>query len=402
MIRLLACLICFALPAAAHDFTGLARVDMAGSQVYDDGSDLVVDLALSQTIPYRAFTLDDPRRLVLDFREIDWQGVTRAALLNSDNAPDLRFGTLAPGWSRMVIDLSAPLIIDTAGLATDAETGTAQLTVRLRATDDTTFGARSGPPPSATWDDAVPTPSLPAPDPATDDLLTVMLDPGHGGIDPGAVHGGIYEANLMLQLAIEAADALNRTGEVRALLTRDADVFVPLSARITQARTAGADLFISLHADALEEDDATGASVYTLDADGQDRAAQRMAERHERGDLLTGLDLSDQDDRVATVLMDLARAETGPSAIRFADMLVKALRDSGARLNSRPRREALLAVLNAADFPSVLVEVGFLSNAADRDTLSSPDGRARIVDGLVNGILIWSRDEAARTPLIRQ
>ncbi len=401
MIRLIALLVTLALPAAAQDFSGLARIDMAQSQVFDDGDTLVIDLALSQTVPYRAFTLDDPRRLILDFREVDWQGVSRAALLNSDNAPDLRFGTLSPGWSRMVVDLSAPLVIDTAGLTTDPDTGTAQLTVRLTPADATTFAARSGPPPSATWDRPLELPSLPAP--AIDDgIFTVMIDPGHGGIDPGAVQGGVLEADLMLQLAIEAAEALNRTGEIRALLTRDSDVFVPLNDRMSLARAADADLFISLHADALEEDEATGASVYTLNAEATDRAAQRMAERHERGDLLAGLDLSDQDDRVATVLMDIARAETGPAASRFADALVAALRNNGAPLNSRPRREGPLAVLNAADFPSVLVEVGFLSSAADRAALASPDGRAKIVAALVEAIQTWSANEAARAPLVRQ
>ncbi len=401
MIRLLALLLTLALPASAQDFSGLARIDMAQSQVYDDGPELVIELALSQTVPYRAFTLDDPRRLVLDFREVDWQGVTRAALLNSDVVPNLRFGTLSPGWSRMVIDLSDPMLIETAGLATDAEDGSAQLTVRLNPTDATTYAARSGPPPSATWDDQVQTPSLPAPAP-DDGLLTVMIDPGHGGIDPGAVRGGVIEADLMLQLAIETADALNRTGQVRALLTREQDVFVPLEDRMTIARAAKADLFISLHADALEEDEAAGASVYTLDPEGTDRAAQRMAERHERGDLLAGVDLTGQDDRVATVLMDMARAETAPAGDRFADALVAALRETGARTNSRPRREGRLAVLNAADFPSVLVEAGFLSNADDRAALASPDGRARIVAALVQAIQNWAADEAARKPLIRQ
>ncbi len=401
MIRLAALLLTLALPASAQDFSGLARIDMAQSQVFDDGPDLVIDLALSQTVPYRAFTLDDPRRLVLDFREVDWQGVSRSALLNSDNAPDLRFGTLTPGWSRMVVDLSAPLIIDTAGLTTDAQTGAAHLQVRLVPSDETTYAARSGPPPTATWDNALRTPTLPAP-PEDDGTFVVMIDPGHGGIDPGAVRGGVIEANLMLQLAIETADALNRTDQIRALLTRETDVFVPLNDRMSLARAAGADLFISLHADALEEDEATGASVYTLDADGTDRAAQRMAERHERGDLLAGLDLTGQDDRVATVLMDIARAETAPAADRFADALVAALRASGARTNNRPRREGPLAVLNAADFPSVLVEVGFLSNAADRDALASPDGRAKVVSALVQAIQAWAADEAARAPLIRQ
>jgi len=127
-----------------------------------------------------------------------------------------------------------------------------------------------------------------------------------------------------------------------------------------------------------------------------------MAERHERGDLLAGVDLKGQGDRVATVLMDLARAQTSPASDRFAEHLVTALGESGARLNSRPRREGRLAVLTAADFSSVLVEVGFLSSQSDRQRLRTAEGRAPVVAGLANAIERWVLDEAARKTLNRQ
>ncbi|MBU1837050.1 MAG: N-acetylmuramoyl-L-alanine amidase, partial [Alphaproteobacteria bacterium] len=232
--------------------------------------------------------------------------------------------------------------------------------------------------------------------------LVVAIDPGHGGVDPGATRGKIHEADLMLQLGIEVAEAINRSGTLRAVLTRNADDFVPLEERMTIARAAGAGVMLSLHADALDDDVTRGASAYTLNAEGQDRAAQRMAERHERGDLLTGLDLTGQDDRVATVLMDMARAETTPASRRLADALITGLRSTGAGVNSRPRREGRLAVLNAADFPSVLLEAGFLSNAADRTALSTPQGRAPIVAGITAALQDWAKAEAARAPLKRQ
>lgn len=402
MIRAALIWLCLALPAAAQDFTGLARVDMAQSAVTDQGGGLVVDLTLSQTVPYRVFTLTAPPRLVLDFREIDWTGVSRAALLNADNALDLRFGAFRPGWSRMVVDLAGPFALETAGLVADTDTGRAALTVRLVPTDPADFAARSGTPQAPGWDLTPPVASLPAIVPDPDRPITVMIDPGHGGIDPGAIRDGIAEAPLMLSLSIALAEALNRSGQVRALLTRDTDIFVPLSERLTRARAARADLFISLHADALEEDAATGATIYTLSEDGEDASARRMAERHDRGDLLAGLDLGDQDDRVASVLMDLARLETGPASERFADRLVSALRDNEARVNSNPRRSGPLAVLNAADFASVLVELGFLSSEADRAALTSIEGRARIVDALTRAILTWAAEEEARQPLLRQ
>jgi N-acetylmuramoyl-L-alanine amidase len=168
------------------------------------------------------------------------------------------------------------------------------------------------------------------------------------------------------------------------------------------ARANGADVFLSLHADALNEGATSGLSVYTLSADGKDTASERMAERHDRGDLLAGVDLSAQDDTVATVLMDLARLETAPQSQHLADALVAGLAGAGASLNGTPRREAGLAVLTAADFPSVLIEVGFLSNDADRAALLTPQGRAPVVAGILAGLQNWAVDKAARAPLIRQ
>ena len=403
MIRALLFLLLLALPASAQDFSGLARIDPARSEVRDDGDGLRVSLALSQPVPYRVFTLDAPRRLVVDFREVDWSGMRRETLLNADGVTDLGFGPLRPGWSRLVLLLAGPMQVVEAGMDVSQTDGTADLTLRLARSTEESFAALAGAPDGADWGDLEATPA-PSPDPATenDRTLIVVIDPGHGGIDPGAIRGDLIEADLMLQLGFEVADALNRVDGIRAILTRDGNAFVPLSARISAARAANADLFISLHADALEEDEARGASVYTLSDEAEDRASQRMAERHERGDLLAGLDLSGQEDRVATVLMDLARRETAPKSDRFADALTLALQEAGATLNSRPRREAPLAVLNAADFPSVLLEAGFLSSASDRDRLSRADGRAPIVTAIVRAVQRWAQDEAARAPLVRQ
>lgn len=371
MIRLFCLLLLLASPSAAQ-----VQIDPARSSVEDGWRNLSVTLGLSDIVPYRVFTLDDPRRLVLDFQGVDWDGVQADALLKPGRAVALRFGPMRPGWSRMVVDLAAPLVVDEVEMAR-ADHG-ATLDITLRPVSDQEFADRSGAPPDPGWE------AFGALDPVTiapvpDGALTVVIDPGHGGIDPGAERDDVREADVMLLLGQEVAQALNSVDGVRAVLTREDDTFVPLSARLTIAREAGADLFISLHADALEEDEARGASVYTLATGGGDRAATRMVERHERGDLLAGVDLEATGDRVATVLMDLARAQTGPEGKRFADDLVRALRAADVPVNSRPRREGQLAVLVAADFPSVLIETGFLSNDRDRSLLSSRAGRARIV-----------------------
>ncbi|MFW5641507.1 MAG: N-acetylmuramoyl-L-alanine amidase family protein, partial [Roseicyclus sp.] len=226
--------------------------------------------------------------------------------------------------------------------------------------------------------------------------------PGHGGVDPGAVRGGVTEADLVLQFARELAEALGRTGRAEAVLTRQADVFVPLPARVTRARAAGADAFVSLHADALADGRARGATVYTLADRASDAASAALAEQHDRADLLQGIDLSSSDDVVAGVLMDLARAETAPRAEALADALVESLGAGGLRLHSRPRGEAGFTVLRAADIPSVLVEIGFMSDPSDLANLQDPVWRAAMQAALVEGILTWAEADALRLSLLRQ
>lgn len=384
----------------AQEFSGLARLDVAASSVSDTRRGLELELFLSQVVPWRVFVLDDPRRLVMDFREVDWRGAD-AGLIEGDRALDLRAVALRPGWSRMVLDLAEPLVVDEAGMSVDETDGTARLRVRMAPAGAEAFAAAAGAPHDPDWDFGLGDPgqglALPA-----EETLVVVIDPGHGGVDPGARHGGVEEADLMLALGLELAEALQRMEGVRPYLTREADVFVSLQERLTRARAVEADLFISLHADALEGLQATGASVYTLADEAVGEATRRMAERHGRADIVAGLDLSGQDDAVATVLMDLARLETGPAGARFAEELVAGLEARGAPLTRRPRREALLAVLTSADFPAVLLEVGFLSHDGDRDRLSSTEGRRSLVEGVVLAIDRWAIAQRALSPLKRQ
>ncbi len=185
------------------------------------------------------------------------------------------------------------------------------------------------------------------------------------------------------------------------LLTRRDDSFVPLEARVSIARAAGADAFLSLHADAVAEGVAKGATIYTLADRASDSASQLLAERHDREDLLAGVDLTGQDDVVAGVLMDLARIETQPRADRLADALVEGLR-AAVGVHKRPRLEAAFSVLKAPDIPSVLVELGFLSSERDRARLTDPEWRARAAVGIRDALLAWASADAAEARLIRK
>jgi N-acetylmuramoyl-L-alanine amidase len=392
----------FSSGTSAQEFSALARLDVAQSGANDQFRRVEVALYLSQPVPYRVFMLDDPKRLVMDFREVDFRAVDETVFTRSDWISGARFGALRPGWSRLILDLVDPARVDQAGMTVDEVDGTAQIDVVLHAATQADFAATAGAPNDPDWAFLMAAdPELVVPQVA-DGPLIVMIDPGHGGLDPGAGYADVQEAELMLALALELTAALGRIEGVQPAVTRADDTFVALQERLILARRAGADLFISLHADALEGVQATGASVYTLTDAAAEGASQRMAERHEGGELLAGVDLSGQGDEVAMVLQDLLRVETAAAGERFADQLVQAMRDTGVVLNSRPRRQAELAVLNAADFPSVLLEVGFLSNDADRARLTSPQGRAPIVAAVTLAVGRWAIEEAALAPLIRQ
>lgn len=374
---------------AANLAAAQVSVDPARTSVRDGWRTLEVVLGFDRITPYRVFTLDDPRRLVVDIEGVSFAALDADDMLSGERAAAVRFGRLRPGWSRMVIDLAEPLVIAEAGMVA-ADEG-ADLTIVLQRTSPESFAASAGAPPDPGWDVVTGFDPKVAAELAQSEEFVVVIDPGHGGIDPGANRGGIKEADLMLILAAELAIMLNAEKGLQAVMTRETDVFVPLTARMSFARQVGADFFVSLHADALDQNEVRGASVYTLSADGGTQAAQRSVERHERGDLLAGVDLNATEDRVAAALMDLARAQTGPEGRRIADALVASLEARGVLLNTRPRREAQFSVLAAPDIPSVLVEAGFLSNAQDRAVLATPEGRARIARAIRDTVVLLAR-----------
>ena len=388
----------------AQELSALARIDLTASFVRDQGRHgLAVDLKLSQAVPYRVFTLDNPRRLVLDFREVNWGGVSADALLTGELGAGVRFGIYRPGWSRMVVDLAEPMVIETAEMKINPELGDALVQLRLIAAGKDEFAIRSGAIDTGQWArPAIISTDQPLTRHSGDEPLIVVLDPGHGGIDPGAQHDGLNEADLMLQFARELKEVLTRSGGFKVVLTRDEDIFVPLERRVSIARSAGAHVFLSLHADSLSDGRANGATVYTLSDSASDAASQTLAERHERSDLLAGVDLSGQDDVIADVLMDLARLETAPRGDDLADQLVVGLRQSVGDLHKNPRQFASFSVLKAPDIPSVLIELGFMSSQSDLENLTSVSWRTNAARGIRDALIVWAENDAAKALLLRQ
>lgn len=384
------------------NLSALARLDSAQSEIAGNADGLDITLALSQPVPWRVRVLADPARLILDFREVDFSDLS-ALPVDNTAVIGLRAGVFRPTWSRLVMELARPMVVARSEMRVQ-ETGPqigAQVSITLRAASADEFIAAAALPEPPDWQ-LPKVADLPAPRPplsARTGPLIVVLDPGHGGIDPGAEatinSGPVSEADLMLTMARAVKEALLRTGDAEVVLTRDADIFVPLEGRISIARAVGADLFISLHADALAAGAAKGATIYTLSQEATDEAASTLAERHDRDDLLAGVDLTAQDDLIAKVLIDMARLETTPRIDRLAVALETAIKGADIKMHRRARQTAGFSVLKSPDIPSVLLELGFLSSNADLANLTDPDWRGRMAEAIKNGIMAWAEIERA-------
>lgn len=384
-------------PAWGQGLSAIARLAPESSSIADTGRGVTIGLSMSQSVQWRVRVVNNPPRLILDTREVDFSQIA-AVSRRSDRVVDLRAGVFRPGWSRLVLEMSGPFSVASAAMQT-AQDG-ANINITLAPVSAEAFATLAAQPEPEGW--ALPKAAdVPKIIPRGAGPLVVVLDPGHGGIDPGAESGGHREANLVLTFAREFKEALQRSGDFLVILTRDDDVFVPLEARISVTRAAGANVLISLHADALAEGDASGATLYTLSDDATDVATKALAERHDRDDLLAGIDLTEQDDLIAHVLMDMARSQTAPRVDRLAEALKTAIKAEGLRMHRKPIQSGGFSVLKSPDIPSILVELGFLSSIRDQAHLTDPAWRARMIGALAAGLTEWAASEAALTRVNR-
>jgi len=351
-----------------------------------------VVLDLSAAPEYRIFSLPDPYRVVIDMTEVDWR-------LSAGEPPDgrglvaaLRYGLFAVGTSRLVLDVTGPVRVRNAMVLPAAGEKPVRLVVDLEAVPESEFLRQSrGAPLVSTPMMASLTPAfVPPPRKPTLDMTNtkpvVVIDAGHGGVDPGAIGvTGATEKEITLAMARELKRQLEETGRYKAVLTRDSDIFIRLRDRVAIAREAGADLFISLHADSHGSRDLRGASVYTLSETASDAEAAALAMKENKADLIAGIDLSSENEIVTNILIDLAQRETKNLSAHFAAMLVNEL-ERETRLLRNTHRFAGFAVLKAPDVPSVLVELGYLSNPKDEAQLRSVAHRAKLAGSLVRAI----------------
>jgi N-acetylmuramoyl-L-alanine amidase len=366
---------------ATADFPAASDVRLGGD---DTQTRLIVDL--SRKIDIRTFTLANPYRVVMDMPQVAFQFPAQAGEMGRGLIKAFRFGLVMQGGSRMVIDLARPAQVDMAFVLDPINDQPARLVLHLTATDRDSFMR------NLALDSGAPQRSKPdAPveiKPNGDSRPLIVIDPGHGGIDNGTrAASGEMEKTIVLEFSLRLRDKIEKTGKYRVLMTRTDDTFVALRERVQFARTRQAALFISIHADALRrrEGDAQGATVYTLSERASDARAARLAEVENRADVIAGLDLSTEEKDVADILVDLARRETKTFSMQFAQTVVGTLR-SAARLHQHPLKSASFVVLKAPDVPSVLVELGYVSNKADLKALISAEWREHTADAIVRAV----------------
>jgi N-acetylmuramoyl-L-alanine amidase len=332
-----------------------------------------------------AFTLADPYRVVIDLPQVSFQLPKNAGEQGRGLIKTFRYGLIMQGGSRIVLDTSGPVKVDKA-FAMPPENGQpAKLVLDLSASDRDAFLR------TIALENRVaraPQPEAPASKPDTDPRPLIVLDPGHGGIDTGT-HGpaGELEKDVVLAFSKELHEKLAANGKYRVSMTRDDDTFIPLNDRVRFARARSAALFVSIHADALpkREGQADGATVYTLSEKASDAEAARLAENENRADVIAGVDLTAERDDVANILVDLAQRETKTFSLQFAKAAVGELKRT-ARVHKHPLKSAGFVVLRAPDVPSVLIELGYMSDKEDLSHLTSPAWRERNAGALAQAI----------------
>jgi N-acetylmuramoyl-L-alanine amidase len=370
-------------PAAASEPAGTETQVKAIRLVGDGGrTRLIVDM--SHETEFGLLRLRNPYRLVIDLPKTKF-GFEPDPAEGRGLVEDYRYGLVGPGRARIVLDLKGPVNVvqsfmqpsgggQPARIVLDLAPGTAEDFARAEARERQARLAIAG----RKGDKLTRRPRSSMP--------VVVIDPGHGGIDTGAVASrDLVEKNLTLVFAEKLAKILNERGNVEAILTRTEDVFMSLGDRVKVARLNEAALFVSVHADIVPQAYVRGATVYTVSDEASDEMAAGMAERENRSDILAGLAIEDQPDEVADILFDLARRETKNLSIRFAKTLIRDIRPQ-LTLNKSPWRRAAFLVLKAPDVPSVLFELGYISNEQDQELLVSEEWRGKTTKAMADAI----------------
>lgn len=389
--RLAAALVAALLAAPAPAQTPSSAFPVATDARIEQDGDLVrLTMALSRPVDLAASVVAGPDRVILDLPSVNFQVQPGAGRKGAGFVSAFRFGLFTADRARIVLDLSQPALVARSEMRA-LRGGFGELVVELKRATRAQFESAAARPAPA------PSPAPPAVvKPAGETRRTVVIDPGHGGIDPGAVVAAISEKSVVLAFGLLLKEQLEASGAYRLVMTRDEDRFVPLAERVRLAREAGADLFVSIHADSLTQSrEVRGATVYTGSERATDAESAKLAAKENQADVLAGLDAAEDVQDVAGILMDLARRETRTFSSVFARNLVEKLGGS-VKMHKVPLRSAGFRVLSAPDIPSVLIELGYMSSPKDAELLNSPVWRTQAVAAVRKAIdSYFSRDAVA-------
>jgi len=375
-------------PVATSTFPTASDARLAG-----DARQTRFILDLDTPIQFRAFALADPYRVVVDIPQVSFKLAAGTGSAGRGLVKAFRYGLVMPGGSRIVFDLTGPAKIANSTMLEAANGQPPRLVLELEEIDRTAFVQSLAPEnrpelrPAIAEANAAVVPSAARPAQPPDARPLIVIDPGHGGIDNGTQAGGEMEKNLVLGFGLALRDRIEKSGKYRVVMTRDDDTFIPLNDRVKVARNQSAALFVSIHADALprREGDAQGATIYTLSDKASDAEAERLAEAENKSDAIGGVNLTDEPTEVADILIDLAQRETKTFSNRFARLLMGEMKNT-ARMHKHPLKSAGFRVLKAPDVPSVLVELGYVSNKGDLEHLVSENWRTRTVGSMSQAI----------------
>ena len=352
-----------------------------------------INLQLSQGVPYKIWMERDPLSLIIDFNVLNFNGIDLEKINQSKNIKSIEIKELDTEWSRLSFHLADYWAIENTEMSISPQDNSASLSIFLKSISEGIFSLTDKPNKdfSSNKISAI-----------ENNDFVVVLDPGHGGRDPGAEAGGYRESNLMLELADAVKESLIRNTDFKVVLTRTEDKFLSLEDRITIASQSDANLFISLHADAVIEGEASGTTVYLLSDKATDKMSAQLASRHDRSEILRGVDLSGLDSQVASVLLDMARQETKPRSEAVASFILKVFKEKITELSSQPLRYAAFSVLKSPDIPSILIEAGFMSTSSDLQNLTTKKWRREFADSLAEAISRWHVRDKENKVLLRE
>jgi len=372
-------------------FSTISSVQIANASNFSHAYDF--RLKLDEMVPFKVYSLNDPNRIVVELDTSTINSVDDLEITSSPLMGEINFLKAIEGWSAISIKLKTPMKVQNLAMKPlKLDSSKVELSFELFPINQKEFDGIVKLFGNDIHDERLVNINKDF-DYIKNNKLIVVIDPGHGGVDPGAQVKTIREADLMLSLAKVVAEEIERLDNTTVILTRTIDEFTSLDERLMLAVRVGADLFISLHADTVKKGKASGSTVYTLSQEASDQASARLASRHGGDELISGLDLTGTETAITSALMGLLRSENTVRSYAFSEAILKNLENFSIKLNPTPLRKANFSVLKLPSVPSILIETGFMSTSSDLKNLQDRNWAEKFALAISSGILEWVAED---------